>query len=136
VDGLEGSDPAKRKLKVVLETLSGTRTIPEACAELGIGETAFHELRAGALQEMVRLLEPRPLGRPKKEVLPEEKDLEALKAENWQLQMKLRGLQIREEIAIAMPHLLKKRGSAGAEAPKKTTPETPWPPAGNPPSAP
>ena len=36
VDRLEGSEHAKIRLKVILETLAGRQTIPEACDELGI----------------------------------------------------------------------------------------------------
>jgi hypothetical protein len=126
VDSLKGSVEAKAKLKVVLETLAGARSVEEACRELGLGTTAFHELRNQTLQTMVQQLEPRPRGRPKQAAAATEADLAALKAENWQLQMKLRGLQIREEIAVAMPHLLKKEA---AEALKKTNPGPPRPPA-------
>jgi transposase-like protein len=135
VDSLEGSAPAKEKLKVVLETMVGTKTVSEACAELGLGETALRELRGQALQELVRLMEPRPPGRPKQEALPREQEVAALQAENQELRLKLRGLQIREEIAVAMPHLLKGRSPEGhggeersAAALKKTTPPPASPP--------
>ena len=36
VEHLEGSERAKARLKAILETLSGQRSIPEVCEELGI----------------------------------------------------------------------------------------------------
>ena len=64
VDRLQGSEPAKQRLTVLLETLRGELPVPEACARLGIGESRFHALRGAWLQEALELLEPRPLGRP------------------------------------------------------------------------
>jgi transposase-like protein len=143
VDTLEGSAEAKERLKVVLETLSGTKTMSEACTELGVGETALRELRGQMLQAMVQELEPRARGRPKQEARPSAQDLAALQAENRQLQMQLRGLQIRDEIAVAMPHLLKDRapevrgpGEPGDAALKKTKPDAPRPPTGSAPPPP
>jgi hypothetical protein len=64
VERLEGSEHAKSRLKVIVETLSGQTTIPDACALLGIQESMFHKMRAQVLQAALSRLEPRPLGRP------------------------------------------------------------------------
>ena len=64
VEHLEGSERAKTRLKAILETLSGERTIPEVCEELGIHESMFHRVRSEVLQTALDRLEPRPLGRP------------------------------------------------------------------------
>jgi hypothetical protein len=107
VDRLEGSRHAKRRTKVILETLSQKMTIAEACAALGIGEAAFHKLRTRFLREAVESLEPRPLGRrpEQHEVNPEEVD--ALRREVEDLRRELEAARIREEVALAMPHLVK-----------------------------
>ncbi len=57
VERLEGSERAKLRLQVMLETLAGTRSIPEACEILGISDSMFHRLRAEVLQTA-----PRPSG--------------------------------------------------------------------------
>jgi len=114
VDGLTGSDLAKRRLRLILETVSGARSVDEACAELGISEAAFHKLRSRFLAESVDLLEPRPAGRPPavpSETGPSPADLEA---ENRELRLDLQAARIREELAIAMPHVLK-RGRPGSK---------------------
>lgn len=104
----EGSEEARKRLRVILETISGTRSIAQACEELGIGEARFHELRRQALQGAVEALEPGQAGRPP---VSEEKDekLAAMEAELIELRINLRAAQIREEIAAIMPHVLKPR---------------------------
>ena len=44
LEHLEGSERAKARLKAILETLSGERSIPEVCEELGIQESMFHRV--------------------------------------------------------------------------------------------
>jgi hypothetical protein len=68
VDDLDGSERARDRLRTFLETLSGTLPIPTACARLGLGESYFHELRREWLQGSLTLLEPKPLGRPRRDV--------------------------------------------------------------------
>lgn len=50
VNALDGDPEQKERLQVVLETLSGGRTIRSACEQLGIGEAHFHRLRRRALE--------------------------------------------------------------------------------------
>jgi hypothetical protein len=45
IDQLSGAVEEKERLKTILATLSGDKRVLEACAELGIGETRFHQLR-------------------------------------------------------------------------------------------
>ena len=116
VDRLPGSDEARNRLRIILATLTGEKTIPEACAELRIGESRFHELRNEFLVKGVESLEPRPLGRPP-DPGPSEMERENLRLhrENEQLKLEVQAAQIREEIALVMPHILKPRTQ------KKTT---------------
>ena len=117
VEGHEGSEEAKRRLQVILETIAGERSVTEACEILGIGETAFHELRAKAVAGALRTLEPGPRGRPKREEPEDASCVKALRKEVQDLKIDLRAAQIREEIALAMPHLLERKKKA------MTTPE-------------
>jgi hypothetical protein len=108
VDRLPGSDEARARLKIILATLTGEKTIPEACAELRVGESRFHELRNDFLAQGVAALEPKPLGRPP---APEPTEMERenlrLHRENEELKLQIQASLIREEIALVMPHLLK-----------------------------
>lgn len=106
VDRLEGSEHAKERLKILLETLNGEKTIEQACEELTIGEAMFHKLRSRFLQEAVELLEPRPVGRPRQEVDEAEKARAEYEQRLSELEIDLQAARVREEIALAMPHLL------------------------------
>jgi hypothetical protein len=107
VEGIEGSPEAKERLKVILETIAGTKTIAEACERLGIGEAAFHKLRTRHLEEAVKGLEPRKPGRKPEKKREEDEGLLALEDKVASLERELKAARIREKIALAMPHLLK-----------------------------
>jgi transposase-like protein len=106
VDGLDGSAEARTRLRIVLETIAGQRTVAEACAALGIQEAAFHKMRDKALAGAMAGLEPGTPGRPRHEDPPEAALIRKLEKENLDLKIDLRASQIREEIAVMMPHLL------------------------------
>ena len=97
---LSGSERAKQRLKLILETLEGVRTIGEACAELDVCQSHFHGLRSGWLQEALELLEPRRMGRSPKNV-----DTQAalrvaeLESALEALQQRAQRAELREEIA-------------------------------------
>jgi hypothetical protein len=114
------SQEARQRLKVIFQTLAGVFTIEQACAILGIRRSAFHKLRAGFIARAVHLLEPRTPGRKKKVVTPEQREIERLRQENEQLRFELKAQQIREEIGMLMPHLLKPRADRRAKKNKKT----------------
>jgi hypothetical protein len=105
VERLAGSEHAKSRLKVILETISGRRTIPDACVELGIQETMFYRLRAEALQTALDRLEPRPLGRPPRAISSEDQHMAELAAENQELRLELRAAAVRRELAENLPRL-------------------------------
>jgi len=120
VDGFEGSEMAKRRLTVILQTVAGEKTVDQACEELGMGPAAFYKLRDRTMQDAVRSLEPRPVGRPKKVESVDAKRLQALQEELFRLKFELQASRIREEIAVVMPHLLVKKGpGAGGPGEKK-----------------
>lgn len=114
VDGLEGSVGAKKRLRLILETLSTERSVGSACEELGIGQAAFFKLRTRTLQEAVEGLEPRPLGRPVIKNAESEEELEGLRSEVAVLRRELEAARVREELAIVLPRL-------GAETTEKKT---------------
>jgi hypothetical protein len=117
VEGLEGSERAKTRLKAILETLSGQRSIPDACEELGIQETMFHRVRSEVLQTALDRLEPRPLGRPPWQPSSQDGRISELEEKNLQLQVELKAAEIRRELAENLPRLAKPASGPG----KKTT---------------
>jgi transposase-like protein len=108
VDGLEGPDETKHRLRVILETLTGERTVAEACAELEIGEARFHQLRQQALQGALQGLRPGRAGRPRKEEPVAPGRVEELEQEVRDLEIDLQAARVRTELALTMPHLLKR----------------------------
>jgi hypothetical protein len=113
---LDGSTQAKERLRVILETMRGAYGVGEACRRLQISEQRFYQLRSELLQAALESLEPKPAGRPAQEAAPRG-DVPALQARLTELETELRAAQLREEIAVAMPHLVK----AAPEPGKKTT---------------
>jgi hypothetical protein len=103
VEHLLGSDHAKGRLKIMLETLRGEKSVPEACAELSLGESRFHELRVDTLQAALDRLEPRPAGRPSATVSPEQARLRELEREVRALELQRDALVVRLELAQALP---------------------------------
>jgi hypothetical protein len=117
VDRLEGSEHAKIRLKVILGTLGGWQTIPEACDELGIQESMFHRVRSEVLQTALGRLEPRPMGRPPHAPSPEDQRVAELQEENLSLRAELRSAEICRELAEKLPGVSKPATRPG----KKTT---------------
>lgn len=124
VENVEGSDAAKERLRVILETLAGTLSVEHACALLNVGEARFHEMRGEVLQQAVNLLEPKAKGRPPAPPPSEDaQEVARLRAQVVDLSIDLRAAQIREEIALISPHLLKR--PAQQEGSKKKNPPSP-----------
>ena len=123
VDHLDGSKRAQERLRTFLETLGGTLPIPAACARLGLGESYFHELRHEWLQGALALLEPRPLGRPRRrvELEPLVAEISRLEQEVAELREQLRATQARGEIDLILV------AAQGAPVKKTTGPSPPRP---------
>ena len=114
------SEEARQRLKVIFQTLAGVFTVDEACEILSIRRSAFYKLRGQFIGNAVRLLEPRTPGRRKKLITPEEAENQRLRDENERLKFELKAQQLREEIGILMPHLLKgDRAIAGKKTKRK-----------------
>lgn len=117
VDKLEGSPEARQRLTAILETLAGHCRLQEACTQLGIAETRFHQIRSAALQAALEQLEPGPVGRPPRSASANADRIEQLQARVHELEIELRAAQARAEIALALP----RRTDETAPAEKKTT---------------
>ena len=118
VDAVEASNQARERLKLILQTLAGVMTIEQAAAVAGVGRSRFQAMRQQFLARAVDLLEPKPKGHHRPEPTAAEQELARMREELVELKLDLKAAQIREEIALAMPHLLKgRRAGAG----KKTS---------------
>jgi len=116
---LEGSPTAKQRLEVILETIAGQLTVPEACQQLGIGKSRFHALRNQTLQATLEALEPRPLGRPTKPTSPEPAEVNTLQTEVCRLQAELELAQVQLRLAHIHPALIGIQPAADDLAGKK-----------------
>ncbi len=105
IDKLIGSAETKERLKAIFATMYGEKRLLEACAQLEVGETRFHQLRELALQGALSAIEPRAAGRPSRAPLSEVEQIRALQARIEELELALHEAQVREEIALVLPHL-------------------------------
>jgi hypothetical protein len=125
IDKLQGSAETKERLKVIFETMYGDMRLLAACAQLEVGETRFHQLRERALQGAILAIEPRAAGRPSQTCGSEAEQVRALQARVKELELALHEAQVREEIALVLPHLRRSPapvlvGSAAKVEGKKT----------------
>jgi hypothetical protein len=107
VEQLHGSSSAKERAKVVLETIAGTCRVQEACQRLGISEPRFEQLRTRMLQAAVDRLEPRAAGRPARQLSPAEQRIRTLEAEVAALHLNVTIAQVKEEIALTLPNVVR-----------------------------
>jgi hypothetical protein len=121
VERLDGEDESKQRLQVILRALAGELTVEQACDELGISAAQFHRLREQALAGALAALAPKPPGRPGRPP-PEPSRIQELEAEVLELKIDLRASQLREEIAVLMPHLLKPEPEPAPASKKKGKP--------------
>src|SRR6185369_11696428 len=103
VEQLHGSANARQRLRVVLETLAGRLRVQEACAQLGIGEVRFHELRRTVLEAALAAVEPRPAGRPPRAAATGAAEAQGLSQRLDELSIELQAARIGEEIALILP---------------------------------
>jgi hypothetical protein len=124
VDKLNGSVPSRNRLKAILSTLAGGLRLQQACRDLAVGPTRFHQLRQQALQAALAALEPRPPGRPSKSTAVAEQVIE-LEQALAEARLQVAQAQLREEIALILPHAAadpaekKTRRSKGKVRPRK-----------------
>lgn len=129
VDGLQASDDAREKLRIILQTVTGELSVEEGCRQLGVAETRFHDLRNEVLHSAAQALEPRRRGRPPTpEPTEEAREVDRLRQQVVDLSIDLRAAQIREEIALISPHLLKPPKADEKNAKKKRSRSPPGSP--------
>jgi hypothetical protein len=120
VEQLQGSEQAKERLVVVLQTLAGHCRMGAACQQLHVGKTRFHQLRQAALQAALASLEPKPIGRPRQaEAVVSGAEMAALTQRVLELEVEARTAQVGEEIALTLPHRGRDRAAADEDAPEK-----------------
>lgn len=111
IDKVEADLVVKKRLRMVLETLSGETKTQDAIRELGISETYFHKLRDRALAGAAQALTPaRPGRKPKPKPAA---DVVRLEAKVAKLELQLQVEQLRHELELAVP------GMTGRAAEKK-----------------
>lgn len=118
VDRLEGSDKAKTRLKVLLETMTGACRVLEACEKLGIKEARFDQIRIEGLQAALHALEDRPAGRPARAPSPADEENRQLREQVARLSRDLELAALRIELSVELPQLTTKPE-------KKTTASSP-----------
>lgn len=97
IDGFEASGVAKLRFKAILETISGAKSIAEACEKTGLKEAMIHMLRTQAIEGALGALEPKPMGRPRKIEEVDPRELERLREENAKLQEEIRKLRVKAD---------------------------------------
>lgn len=107
---VEGSEEARARLALILRTLGGELSVAEASAQLGVSESHFHRLRERALAGAAEALEPRPAGRPPSVEDPADARVAALQEQLKDMELELRAAQVREQLAMVMPHVLQPPG--------------------------
>ncbi len=116
VDGLEGPEATKARMRLIMQTLSGEVTVKEAAKTLGISASRFAALRQEVMQEWLDVMAPGTPGRPPKtQEAIEPSEVEALRKQVKELILDLQVANTRTELAITMPHVLKDVPKAGAE---------------------
>lgn len=99
VRGLSASGLAKKRLSIILKSLRGELTVPEASARLDICESRFHAMRHRWLEESVQLLEPRRVGRPPTAAACDPQEVNRLRAEQAELREQLQVSEARRQIS-------------------------------------
>lgn len=124
IERLDVPRVVRRRVRVVLATLTGTLSIAEASAHLGIGRARFHTLRWQILGGAADAIRPRPRGRPRR-VDPTSAEVRALQARIAELELALHTTALRSEIALTMPFLLDRAGRKKKGADRRRAPAAP-----------
>jgi hypothetical protein len=105
IDKLDGAAEEKERLKAILDTMYGERRLLQACIELGIHETRFHQLRETAMQGALAAITRKPAGRPCRANMIDAAYVRNLEERVEELEMALHEAQVREEIALVLPRV-------------------------------
>jgi hypothetical protein len=120
VEHLAGSNFAKERAKVLLETVAGRCRVHEACKRLGISEPRLQQLRTQMLQAAVNSLEPGSVGRPSRSSTPEQEEIARLQQQLVDLQVELQASRARAEIALILPNVVQDDTLKDQDPEKKT----------------
>jgi len=114
IDRLDGSDAAKQRARLVLETIAGVTSVQDAASQLEVTPQRFDDLRSELLRALISEAEPKERGRPRS--IPTETEqlaqarAEGAAAERARLQgdytLAVRAAQLRvelEALGIARP---------------------------------
>jgi hypothetical protein len=101
-DRVAASEQARTRLKVLLETITGAKTMEEACRALSIEKTQLFKLRTRTLEAAAASLEPQPIGRPPQAASAEGARIVELEAEIGRLKVELEAARVRVELAQAL----------------------------------
>jgi seryl-tRNA synthetase len=106
VERLPGSEQAKQRARTLLETITGSCRVLEACQRLEISEQRFDQLRAQGLEALVGSMESGRAGRPPRKPSPEQQEIAALKQQVADLEVRLQAEKARTEIALVLPNVV------------------------------
>lgn len=106
---VEGSALACTRMRVVLETIVGTKPVKHACAELAICQQFFERLRDKAIRAGVQAMELKPAGRPAKRTSAEQRQIAQLQKRIAELEAKLQAAEVQAEWASTLPRLAGKK---------------------------
>lgn len=116
VDALAGSEHAKARLKLFLQTMADELSVGAACQQLGICESRFYEQRTAWLHDSIEFLEPRAAGRPRKdEAMIAPAELQAVQQRVQELEARAAAVEVQAELVRTLPQVV-----ARAAVPKKT----------------
>ena len=107
----------QERTSVIIKVLAGLLTVSEAAKKLGISRKTYYELEPKALAGMMKAIDPRKAGRPKKTIDAEQKrmkkEIKTLKQQATLNQMKLRVRDLFKGLNVpgSKPITLKKTGS-------------------------
>jgi len=113
VHRVQGRADAKARLQALLASLAGMQTVAQACAALGVGERRYYKLRDSFLQAALAWCEPRGPGRPvqlPKSNSASDRRIAELESVLRDLRIDLQAARIREEMALAMPNVMRRAG--------------------------
>jgi len=102
---VDGSTLACTRMRVILETIVGSKPVKDACAQLGICEQLFERIRARAIAAGVAALELKPAGRPAKATSAAEEQIAELSDRIAELEAELQAATVRAELAATLPRL-------------------------------
>jgi hypothetical protein len=117
VDRVEGSALARKRTRLVYETMLGHKRVKQACEELDISAQRFEGIRWDIVVASVGSAELKPAGRPRQETSTADAENARLRERVADLEAQLQAALIRAEMATTLPRI-------GGETRKKSQPRS------------